>query len=497
MRPVFLIAIISVLAFAIVGCEGDAGPQGPEGPQGPPGPSAPDSEFTFVGEGGQQCQHCHLGVVESWQTTGHAGATTGLDAADQENPYCMQCHTTGWDTPIENFGDTLADATAGPDTMGYDDYFGVDTEEAAERRMDLAGVQCEACHGAMGPDFNAHVPRVSFSTRFETVAGAERSTSNCFPCHEGQLREWATSGHSFYDPSTETPGDIDAFNDEHYVNSSSCASCHTSEGFIAANDPVYSAYDFGDRRSFIGCVTCHDPHVGANGGGNEAQLRATGPQAVQYAPLTNPDEQTAPVMEGRGTGQTCAQCHHARRDTDNVLGQIANGYAHFGPHSSPQMDMFIGYGSYEIDGFDYTGRYDTSATAHYNGTANACVNCHLAPAEGVNHTPHNFHAGGPDWNGCTDCHSATAADGLYTGLRNEIEGKLGQIATLLGYADLAAFEAAIDDDNPTWTVPQREAAYAAVFVLSDGSWGTHNPDYARDLLDNAISYLTPVKGAGK
>ncbi|NIO64794.1 MAG: hypothetical protein GTO28_04525 [Gammaproteobacteria bacterium] len=38
---------------------------------------------------------------------------------------------------------------------------------------------------------------------------------------------------------------------------------------------------------------------------------------------------------------------------------------------------------------------------------------------------------------------------------------------------------------PTW---QREVAYAAIFVINDGSLGVHNPEYANSLLDNAIAY---------
>ncbi len=502
MRPILLISIVSVFALAFAGCEGDAGPQGPPGPQGPQGPPAVDSEFSFAGKQGEPCQHCHLTIVEQWAVTGHSEATSGLDPEDQDNAYCMQCHTTGWDRPIESFGTAFETVPAGPDTSGYDDYFRVDSELAEERRMDLAGVQCEACHGGMGPDFNSHRPEVSFSTRFETVGGEQVSTSLCAPCHNNQLEEWAVSGHSFYDPETGTPGDIDAFNDEHYVSiGPRCTVCHTSEGFIAANDPVYAAYDFPEQQSFIGCVTCHDPHQGPNGSGNEAQLRTVGAVNVEYAPFTDPGEPTNPRLENGGTGQTCAQCHHARRDDENVAGQIAEGYAHFGPHSSPQMDMFLGYGSYEIEGYTYTGRYDGDATAHFNGTTDSCVDCHMAPAEGMNHTPHEFYVNdpeNPEWLGCVGCHGTAAnSDQLYNTLRTTIETKMDELAVLLGYTDAADFFANFDSQADGVTVQEREAAYALVFVDADGSYGTHNPDYAVDLLDNAIDYLTPVKGAGK
>ena len=49
-----------------------------------------------------------------------------------------------------------------------------------------------------------------------------------------------------------------------------------------------------------------------------------------------------------------------------------------------------------------------------------------------------------------------------------------------------------EDDNAGWTVAQREAFYGAVFVAESGSLGVHNSSYARSLLDNAITYLTPA-----
>ncbi len=483
MRPRHLFLIIAAMCFVFVGCEGDEGPQGPPGP---PGPSGADSEFTFVGKQGEPCQHCHLNVVEEWTLTGHATATSDLDVADQDNPYCMQCHTTGWDRTF-TFGQDFDAVEPGPDTEGYDDYFRVDTEEAAERRMQLAGVQCEACHGAMGPDFNAHRPEVSFSTHDDPQTG--ESTSLCSPCHSNQLDEWATSGHAFYEEGVG-PGDIDEFNMEHYVNRSSCDYCHTSEGFIRENDPAYANYDFPEEQSFIGCVTCHDPHMGADGGGNPGQLRTVRSVEVEYHPGYEDGDIEVARLEGKGGGQMCAQCHHARRDTENVQGQIANGYGHFGPHSSPQMDMYLGAGSYEIDGYTYAGRYDVDAATHYSALDNSCVSCHMAFTEdGPVHRLHNFEPNLALGCGCHGNDEATVAAFLTNYVDNTITPKMDAVAQALGYADHVAFEATIDDDNLNMTVVEREAAYALVFVLSDGSEGVHNPKYAEALLDNALDYL--------
>ena len=50
-------------------------------------------------------------------------------------------------------------------------------------------------------------------------------------------------------------------------------------------------------------------------------------------------------------------------------------------------------------------------------------------------------------------------------------------------------ESRLDSQAAGVEVWEREAAYALLFVAYDGSVGIHNPDYARDLLDNAIDHV--------
>ncbi len=486
--------LVLAAAMALVGCEGDegpAGPAGPEGPAGPPGDDASTSEFTFVGENGQACIHCHANTVEEMLLTAHTDAYVNMDAEDQESPYCLQCHTVGWDRPVAFPGDDSWMTAENPDTMGYDDYFGVETEEAEERRMALAGVQCENCHGAMGPDFNDHQPAIAFAdigTHDPESIQADDITSLCYPCHSTQFEGpegdftggYATSGHA-----SVAGGDLDAFNDEHYAHIGSCAACHTAEGFIAANDPALANYEFGHDVNFIGCVTCHDPHAGAEGSGNSSQLRNVGDSILSYTFPYEPDDPEAPTMSGYGNGQLCAQCHKGRRDNDNVAGQIANGYAYFGPHHSAQADMFIGHGSYEIAG-------DTYDRTHIHQSAEqGCVSCHMV-RETVLHGDtqefafHNFR---PDvGTNCSGCHGDAFGENDITTFQDTIVALMDDLATRFGYADYHDMEENWDstaDGVESW---EREAAYAMYFVIGDGSLGVHNPDYTIDLLNNAIAY---------
>lgn len=478
------LGIIAVLSFALVGCDGDQGPAGPPGPEGPEGPEGPPgtsfSEFAYQGNFGEACQHCHATAVNEVLATNHTNAY--LDLGDrQDDLYCLQCHTTGFNCEV-NFGDTEIDpATCEPPDDGYSGYIGDDSEEGMERRMALEGVQCESCHGAMGPDFNAHVPEISFATHDDPVTG--ESTSLCVRCHGGQIDEWKTSGHA-----NAAGGDIVAFQAEHYTDRASCNGCHTSEGYIRDTDPAFLTYDF-QEYSFVGCPTCHDPHVGEMGSGNEAQLRTVSAVTLSYTFPWEPDDEEAPTMEGYGAAQTCAQCHKGRRDNDNVQGQVAAGYGHFGPHSSPQADTYIGAGSYEIPGYDY----EASRSHAHQSIDNACVKCHMVREVEMHgdlqdHAFHNFQ---PDVGNCEPCHTGIP-DFDVGGVQTAIQGKLDQVAVLMGYADWTTLEATLDVDNLTWAVCQREAVYGAVFVSASGDLGVHNPSYANALLDNAIDYLTNV-----
>ncbi len=480
----FIVTMILISIVALIGCEGDQGPAGPAGDDG-----SSISEYTYVGDKGEACSHCHASTVEQVALTGHSQAYD-IDPEDLENPYCVQCHTTGWDRPVSYGSDDWMTAT-NPDVNGFDDYFGVEGDEAAERRAALEGVQCESCHGPMGPDFNNHRPDLNFATMGthdpENIV-ADDIISDCYPCHKTQFEGpsgdftggYATSAHA-----SVAGGDVDAFNQEHYAHIGSCQGCHTSEGFIAANDPAFTDYNFSDNVNFIGCVTCHDPHMGDGGEGNPAQLRTVGNVVLSYTFPYEPDDPEAPTMSGYGSGQLCANCHKGRRDNANVAGQIANGYAYFGPHHSSQTDMYIGYGSYEIEG----QTYDRSHT-HQNAE-HACVNCHMVRETELHGSVQEvaFHNFRPEiGTNCTGCHEEGFSDTDVDAFQGTIEDLMDSLATRFGYVDYHDMEENWDSTDEAVTVWEREAAYAMFFIIGDGSLGVHNPDYATDLLNAAISH---------
>ena len=523
--------VLLLLPVFLIGClEGETGPAGPVGP---PGDDATSSPYSYQGDKGAACMHCHSGTVATVLGTNHTGAWDDLDAASQANLYCAQCHTTGFDAVV-NYGDTEV-TTPGPDMYGYDDYVGVAGDEAAERRAALEGVQCESCHGPMGPDFNAHKPILKFSTYFTDPEDATTSTSMCVKCHSGgdfsQLDEWAQSGHARTGlPEGAvlfSPEHLEAFRDE--WGRTSCNPCHTAEGFIWANDPAYANRDQPEDQSLIGCVACHDPHAGENSPdrGNQHQLRNLGDYTILFWQAFHDDEAESPIITFANyeTSQICVQCHHARRDAANVEGQIANGSGHMGPHRSNQMDMFLGAGSWEIEGYEYDrGTVHNDMGAH-NYMESPCVQCHMESTQSPHGEPelHSSHTFAPAAVNCLECHSTMPEDFNYDGptapyvggIHDHITGLLDDLASrfplgpgLVGnFADAAEFFGEVegvtafasnlkwdhdgDANTPTvlfYTDWQRECAYAMYFVEDDGSHGVHNSAYSSSLLENAAAY---------
>lgn len=462
-HSIFLLIPIMVL-LGLLGCEGPEGPAGPAGEQGPGFPMV-----TFMGDNGDKCGHCHEGTVEQWQETKHHGAYESLaDDGQENNPYCLHCHTVGFDAPVA-YGDTVLTGGNGSDHSGFDDYWPPENAEDQARLDHLKGVQCENCHGAMGPTIYDHSPELSYSTRM--VAGEE--TSLCYPCHEGQIEEWHESGHGSV---LETHGQtIEEFSDE--WGRASCAVCHTAEGFIMGHDPENANMELPEIQSLNGCVACHDPHSAAN----EHNIRTLEDYSVLY-------NRVPATFTGKGNAQLCVQCHHARRDTANVDRQISNGSAHPGPHASPQMDMVLGSGCYEIDGYTYK-RANDDGESHYTAVEEACVTCHMTRVEshGRDHFVHKFE---PTIETCANAGCHTDAAGMTD---FDIHGKVTEINGLL---ETLVNAIGVTPDNfgntDSTTADQRKAAYAYLFVSNDGSSGIHNYQYSKSLLENAIDFANTL-----
>jgi predicted CXXCH cytochrome family protein len=113
-----------------------------------PDSHAQQPQENFVGA--ETCSGCHEDLYKGWKSTRHAKAFETLKKKSQETlPACQKCHVTGFEK-----------------TGGYVDQ---------ELTPDLAGVQCESCHG----------PAASHAANPENKKGlvAKPAESLCRECH--------------------------------------------------------------------------------------------------------------------------------------------------------------------------------------------------------------------------------------------------------------------------------------------------------------------------
>ncbi len=119
-------------------------------------------DLTFAGHK-DGCRKCHLKEHRSWSRTPHAKALDKLEGDDANNPECLECHTTGYGEPS---GFTSAD----------------DTPE-------LAGVTCEACHGAG----SAYRDKETMKDHDASVAAGLQmpNETTCLGCHNDRSPNFA------------------------------------------------------------------------------------------------------------------------------------------------------------------------------------------------------------------------------------------------------------------------------------------------------------------
>jgi hypothetical protein len=99
--------------------------------------------------GSEACGRCHPRAYARWRASAHARDYAGLVGADRLDPSCLRCHVTG-------HGDPLGFAGAVPG---------------------LAGVGCEACHGAGADHAGSAFPEL-----VPTATGGD-----CPPCEVNRV----------------------------------------------------------------------------------------------------------------------------------------------------------------------------------------------------------------------------------------------------------------------------------------------------------------------
>jgi hypothetical protein len=100
--------------------------------------------------GTQTCRTCHAADCTVWDAGGHAHAWATLEKSEaQVDPYCQQCHTTGYGLPG---GFVSANTSPG-----------------------LTDVGCESCHGPSA----GHVAKPEVRTAYY-----EQARNHCLKCHD-------------------------------------------------------------------------------------------------------------------------------------------------------------------------------------------------------------------------------------------------------------------------------------------------------------------------
>ncbi len=219
-----------------------------------------DMDLFYLGNNEQECAGCHDNTaiagdqLTRWQKTAHASAQDSLAFLQYS---CLECHNTGWNPDMDNYG-----ADEYVDTSSTAPFGWVVTDE--ENWARVKNVTCETCHGPLGQADRTRVPGHS------SVAKVDLSAESCGVCHEGShhptYSNWQESLHAV-SKFTSIPG---AF--EWIASDPNCAACHTAEGFmqfVATDELEPHVVAPGPEGNDITCAACHDPH----GGPFEGQLR--------------------------------------------------------------------------------------------------------------------------------------------------------------------------------------------------------------------------------
>jgi hypothetical protein len=407
--------------------------------------------------GASDCQLCHSQHYTDWQGTRHAGALNTLKAIGQDkNTACIGCHT-----------------------VGYGQAGGFVSEAATP---ELAGVQCENCHGA-GLNHRSNVD--------DPNARPTRSIASavCGNCHNGvhhpTMDEWSGSGHALVQEEVATE-----FEDGTSLNS--CGTCHSGDfrdaKFVQEINPIPDTLLQGvprEEQNAVVCVTCHDPHKKT---GNAAESAEGEDFQLRFAEVASPAQSnTLADNTNPARYNLCGQCHHARTrtwvDTSRPV------------HHSVQANMYNG--EMPLPDNDQTPLVANTKTAH-RFVPKQCVTCHMVPAEFQDtlNPANSGHGFAPNLEGCSavGCHpSAEVAQSDMENLQTTVDVALANILDRLGAASTWEYSTSGGPSDQT-TVPDevKKVRFLYYWVLYDGSKGVHNPEYTRAILTNMDTRLTAV-----
>ncbi len=302
------------------------------------------------------------------------------------------------------------------------------------------------------------------------------TANSCFTCHgeDGYLLaakgEWENSIHA-------------SGNNVDYTNRGGgydCTKCHDHQGFVEYLETGSLSAPY-DQVSSIHCFTCHSPHERGN-----LTLRTSASVTLKNGDTFN-----------HGNGNLCANCHQSRENVETYVKADMKLSSRFGPHHGPQADLLNGSIAYVFEGESYENTDHGS-----KGNNEGCVRCHMGNPQ----THIGYRIGGHSFNmedeedGSTlvgvcaaeACHGEAATSFDYDNIQTDVEYLLDILRTQLFDEGIIKSDGGID----TVVVADINIAGALwnyVTVLEDRSYGVHNPDYIRDMLEASIEYMQSLK----
>ncbi len=265
---------------------------------------------------------------------------------------------------------------------------------------------------------------------------------------------WATSGHG--DETSEAFRHWDDEEDASATLSTSCARCHSTEGFeeFIATGAVAGSYLATDDIG-IECTVCHSSD---QGGAPRSITSVTFPSGL--------------VIDELGNEAICMQCHQGRESTVRVNDDIAaaqaaaTGAFDDDTVSSKLRFRNIHYfaagatnmGTFAKGGYEYTGKTYDARFAHVDGY-NSCSTCH---------DPHTLKV---RLDHCSTCHSDPANTSYW-----------GGIADPKNIRFYASFLTDYDGDGNS-----TEGIYYEIETLEHILYDAIQ-DYAKDIIGSPIVY---------
>ncbi|MGE5401904.1 MAG: ammonia-forming cytochrome c nitrite reductase subunit c552 [Ignavibacteriales bacterium] len=455
------------------------------------------------------CGVCHKPNYDNWSKTAHAtifkrGLTGQLEVEAGKGAYaaaCVKCHTTGWDSKVDNGNFGYLAAKSGWDTTWYKglelrngDYW-ITTGDLSKwnqmnsmdsKMQNVGNIGCESCHGP-GKDHLGNKNKISVSLD----AGV------CTQCHDALTKHRLGS---YYNASAHAK-----WVDGEHTARTSCYPCHSGAAFVkwvnnnkTASTSIYSTNGLAEGDVALTCSACHDPH----GNGNPNQIRT-----VTVDSLKNGFQ----VNNRGGKGQLCMNCHRSRYDVATKVTTKAPYYGfadHYGPHGSPQTDMYFGQNAYQNG-----EKWDNYTTHAFMD--NGCVTCHMQ--ERVNgasvHSDHEMSMTETDATTgqekdlievCQKCHGSSITkfndikgqdydgNGKVEGVQTEVTNMMNLLKAKLPInAATGDVTDAMADSLAIKNKPQVvKAIYNYLFVKSDKSMGIHNTKYTVALLKAALAAVS-------